>query len=580
MDRVDGPHLAQVLLAGMLLVHVGCLLVPDEGNCAEENGTIVLTAEEIRQLKANKMADLLNHVPGVSAGDTSVSIYGSSKVRVLVDGRPINDPTSSYGAVNWSMVNPDQVERIEILRGKGGVRYGQDAGGGVILITTRSIQSVHAAVKTYGGNQGTGFARTNVQARSGRWGAAAGGEVETTQGYTVNDDSRRQRAGLKLSYTADADRGLDLGADFVHVQQGLTGLPDYPTPFSRKENETAVLSAQARAFGYTSATFFNAGEQHNTDSSRNLDQRLRVHELGEDLTGLRNTGDFGEMTYGAGYRLNWASGTTFTDQSEEVYSLFASETLHLPQSPWSLTGGLRANVNTAFDDVLNPEVKLVYQQPRWSLTGAYSGSNNIPSFYQRYNQTSSTRPNPDLGMETANNYSLALTLQPLHSLSVRTSLFYNRLNDRITYVYDDDGVGQYQNFGEVTYRGGDVAANWQPIRPVNLKASYTSMRAIDEETGLFVPCKAQHTATLTCSWQLSERLSAVLSGKYVSKVFINQANTKTVPEYMLADLRAEYRLGRYALFTEITNLTDTHYFYADGLLGPPLTWIAGVSWKI
>lgn len=574
MERIIRPW------ACALLTCLVCLLAPGAGSGQEEDGAIILTAEEIKALKANKMADLLNHVPGVSAGDTSVSIHGSSKVRVLVDGRPINDPTSSYGAINWSMVDPDQVERIEILRGKGGVRYGQDAGGGVILVTTRAISAVSGSIKTYGGNQDTGYAGANVQARRGQWGAEAGGEVETTQGYTINDDSLRHRAGLKLAYNADEERGINLGADFVHDERGLTGLPDYPTPQSRKENETAIFSAQARAYGYTSATFFNSGEQHNTDISRALDQRLRVNELGEDLSTSITTGGLGELAYGAGYRLAQASGTTFDDQSEEVFSLFASQTLHQGQSPWSLTGGLRANANTAFDDVLNPELKLLYQQPCWSLTGSYSGSNNIPSFYQRYNHTSSTRPNPDLGMETADNYSLALALTPIEQLTLRTSVFYNLLSDRITYVTADDGIGQYENFGEVSYRGGDVAINWKPIKSLNLKTGYTYMRAIDEETGLFVPAKAEHTATFDCTWQVSERLTTVLSSKYVSEVYRNRTNTRTVPDYMLANLRAEYRLGQYALFTEIKNLADTTYYYADGLLGPPLTWMAGVSWRM
>ena len=292
------------------------------------------------------------------------------------------------------------------------------------------------------------------------------------------------------------------------------------------------------------------------------------------------TGDLGTLTYGGGYRLALASGSTFADQSEEVFSLFVSEQLHQETSPWSVTLGLRANCNTAFDDVLNPELKLVYQKPAWSLSGSYSHSNNIPSFYQRYNHSSSTLPNPDLGMETADNYALALSLTPLESLNIRTSVFYNQLSDRITYVTGDGGVGQYENFGEVTYRGGDLAVNWKPTDDLNIKAGYTYMRAIDEETGLFVPAKAEHTATMDCSLQLSERLTTVISGKYVSEIYRNRANTKTVPDYVLANIRAEYRLGRYALFTEITNLADTTYSYADGLLGPPLTWMAGVSLRL
>jgi len=564
-----------------VLVCVTCLLVPlNQGLCFEKNGAIVLTAEDIKPLKANKMADLLNHVPGVSASETSVNIHGSSKVRVLVDGRPINDPTSSHGSVNWNVVDPDQVERIEIYRGKGGVRYGQDAGGGVILVTTSKIQKVRAAIKTYGGNNGTAFASTSVQARSGHWGAELGGEAETTQGYKVNNDKKRQRGSLKLNYTLDEERSLNLGVDFVHVEKGLSGLPAYPTPYSRKENSNTVLSAQAKAYSLLSSTFFNTGEQHSEDVSRLLDKRLRVNELGQDLSSSLDTGDWGSLSYGVGYRFSQASGTTFDDQSEEVFSLFFSETLHQESSPWTLSLGLRANANTAFDDVLNPELKLSYQQPRWSLSASYSGSNNIPSFYQRYNHTSSTLPNPNLGMETAQNYSLALAVEVIQGLSLRSSLFYNQLSDRITYVTGNGGVGQYENFGEVTYRGGDLALNWQPVDGFNLKFGYTYLRAIDEESGLHLPAKAEHTGTVDCSWRVTDRLTTVFSGKYVSEIFRNRANTRTVPEYWLANMRAEYQVGQYALFTEIKNLADTSYYYADGLLAPGLSWIAGVSWKM
>ena len=102
---------------------------------------VIVTAEEIETLQAHTMADILNNVPGLSAGSSSVSIHGNYKVRVYVDGRPLNDPTSSHGGIKWDLVSPSDIEKIEILRGKGGVRYGRDASGGVILITTKDGSS-------------------------------------------------------------------------------------------------------------------------------------------------------------------------------------------------------------------------------------------------------------------------------------------------------------------------------------------------------------------------------------------------------------------------------------------------------
>jgi outer membrane receptor protein involved in Fe transport len=141
------------------------------------------------------------------------------------------------------------------------------------------------------------------------------------------------------------------------------------------------------------------------------------------------------------------------------------------------------------------------------------------------------------------------------------------------------GMGQYQNFGEVSFKGCDLALTWQALRDLTLKASYTYLKATDEETGLMIPAKAEHQAILDCYWQVTDRLMTVVSGKYVSEVYRNKANTRTVPDYILANLRAEYSLENYSFFAEIKNLADTIYYYSDGLLAPPLTWMAGLSWK-
>jgi len=69
---------------------------------ARDPGKIVITEEDIKKMKVHSMVDLLNQIPGVSATETSVSFRGSSvkSILVLLDGRAINNPASSYRAVN------------------------------------------------------------------------------------------------------------------------------------------------------------------------------------------------------------------------------------------------------------------------------------------------------------------------------------------------------------------------------------------------------------------------------------------------------------------------------------------------
>ncbi|MBU0991454.1 MAG: TonB-dependent receptor [Proteobacteria bacterium] len=564
----------------LLLAMVCCDgFIPITAAGSEKNENIVITADEIRAMNAHKMADVLNHVPGITAGDSSVGIHGSYKVKVFVDGRPINDPTSGYGGINWELVAPADVERIEILRGKGGMRYGQDASGGVILITTKKVRKLTGNIKVYGGNHQTGYGSAGVQVTSGGWSMGANGSYETTDGYKINNDKEHYQMGAKLGYTFDDRKRVFFLADFIEDERGSSGLPDYPTPFYRKSAQNTNLALNADFNNITSATFYNQGSNHNTDSSRELDQKLRITEWGEDVAATR-ANHWGELNIGCGYQAGLATGTTFDDQSENTVSAFAAQSFKWPSKPLTFNFGLRANFNSAFDDAVNPEIKVAYNKDLWRVTAVFSRSNNTPSFHQRFSRSSSTLPNPDLTMETADNYTIAFFLEPYDSLTFSMSVFHNRLSDRITYVTGDDGMGRYQNFGLVTYSGADLAASWQIHETVKLKSGYTYLKAKDEDTGLWLPAKAKHSVTLDLYWKPCQPISMVLANKYVSKAYLNKNNTKTVPEYSLTDFRAEYVLKRFSLFGEIENVFDKTYYYCDGLLAPPMTWIIGVSWRI
>ncbi len=555
-------------------------LAADRAEDGGADGRIVITAGQIEAMQAHKMADILNHVPGVVAGDTFVSIHGSYKVKAFVDGRPINDPTSSHGGIKWDLVSPEEVERIEILRGKGSLVYGQDASGGVILVTTKKGRRLRGNLKAYGGNLDTFRTNLNLQASAGIWGLGASGGFETTQGFRTNNDKQRWHAGLKASCRLGRGRTLSASADYLEDRRGLAGLPAHPTPYSRKHTRMASYSFQATGRTLSSKAFCNDGRNHNTDSSRNLDKVLHVVELGEDLTAGLNLSGPGQLACGAGLRWARASGTSFDDKQEHTVSVFAARNLEWTPARLDFNFGLRANFNSDFDDALNPELKVTFKGRGWRLAAAYSRSNNTPSFYQRYNETSSTVPNPDLDMETADNYSLTLSGRPAENFSGRIGLFHNRLSDRITYITDDNGIGRYQNFGLVTYTGGDLSCDWKVLPGLSLKPSYTYLEAIDRQTGLRLPGKARHTARVHCYWQPADSLSVVLTVKYVSRIYRNKSNTRTVPDYTVADLRAEYAFKKVSLFAQVKNLFDRDYFYADGLPAPPLTWLVGINCKI
>jgi len=573
----NNPARFSFLLAWFLVVGI---CVPAFAGTLENGDTVVLDKETIRAMQALKMSDILNNVPGVQAGDSSVSIHGSYKVKVFVDGRPINDPTSSYGGVNWDIISPEDVVRIEILKGKGGLTYGRDAGGGVVLITTKKDRLLSGYVKSYGGSHDTRNCSAALNTTAGGFSIGVNGGYETTDGYKINNDRERYQAGLKLSYDLEAKKKIAFSADFLEDERGLSGYPDYPTPFSRKQSRNSAYSLTADFHPVKSRTYYNVGRRDNTDISRGVDNSLEVAKFGEDISTTIHTTDRGDLRCGAALTRDRASGTTFEDQNEHAVSLFASQSVSFPDHNISFTAGLRGNYHSAFDNTLNPEIKLIYKKETWQVSAAYSRADNTPSFYQRYNESSSTRPNPDLVMETADNLSLEFSATPMDCLSLTISGFYNRLTDRITYVSGNDGIGRYQNFGEVLYQGGDLAFTWQVMENLKFKTSYTYMEVTDEKTGFWLPCKPRHTGRLNAYWQPAPSLSVVFDAKSTSSVYRDKKNTRKIPGYSIADLRAEYRFSCFNLFFEIENMFDKTYYYVDGLLAPPRTWVAGINWRI
>jgi iron complex outermembrane receptor protein len=86
-----------------------------------------------------RMGDILTQlVPGLSAGTQSMSNYGQSfrgrSVVVLIDGVP--QSTSRNGMRDFLTIDPEMVERVEVLRGATSL-YGEGATGGVINVITR-----------------------------------------------------------------------------------------------------------------------------------------------------------------------------------------------------------------------------------------------------------------------------------------------------------------------------------------------------------------------------------------------------------------------------------------------------------
>src|ERR1700737_459101 len=102
----------------------------------------IISREEIEARQSVAVTDALLFEPGIAIGRTgaeggSASVFlnggNSNFTKVLIDGAPINPPG---GAVDFSSLTLDNIDKVEIVRGAESAIYGTDAVSGVIQLFT------------------------------------------------------------------------------------------------------------------------------------------------------------------------------------------------------------------------------------------------------------------------------------------------------------------------------------------------------------------------------------------------------------------------------------------------------------
>jgi outer membrane receptor protein involved in Fe transport len=159
--------------------------------------------------------DLLERAPGVRVrrygglgARSTASIRGAKPEQVLVVVDGVRIASTERGAFDFSTLPLREVERVEILRGGGAARFGSDALGGVISITTRRPEGPDpsADVSLSGGTHDT---------LGGDLALAAGGErLRALASYT------RLQSENDFEFEYGGEPHTRINADFVD-QGGL-----------------------------------------------------------------------------------------------------------------------------------------------------------------------------------------------------------------------------------------------------------------------------------------------------------------------------------------------------------------------
>ena len=575
--------------------------------------TKVLTEQDIKKVDATNIGELLqSELPGIEFSysmnqqlSLNMQGFGGNAVLFLVDGE--RQAGETLDNIDYSRLNLDNVERVEIIKGAASTLYGSSALGGVVNIITKmptepwtvNLNAKFAAHNSqrYGGS--TGFSNgkfsslTNVQhTTDGGYNMKNDGDFKSVLGsrtwnfkerirYIFNDKlSLIGRAGYFFRERDSNDRYRDYS----------TGIKGNYAIDNQNEVELSYSFDQ-----YDKSDYFPTLNKDIRDYSnvQNIVRGMFHHSFDENNS----------LIVGGDYMRDYLKSYQFEDNgSKHQYIADAFAQLDLnPLDKFNLITGLRYDY---FSDnsVKNftTSIATMYKVGNCSLRGSYAGGFRAPSLKEMYMTFDMASVfmiygNPDLKPETSQNLILSTEYtNKYYNLSV--SGFYNLVDNRITTAWDQELKGQvYTNIKELTIAGVDINASAKFPCGVGARLSYIYTHEDIERGQPQVSTTRPHTATARLEYGKDfgkYNFNVMLSGRYLSKVSTEQYTSITsyeetekvsYPAYSIWKLSLLQNIGKGVdLTVAVDNIFNyvPSYNYDNSPVTTGATFSAGISINI
>ncbi|ABK98874.1 TonB-dependent receptor, plug [Pelobacter propionicus DSM 2379] len=197
----------------------------------------VVGVKTIEKGRSTTIPDVLENEAGIDisrkalVGDTgdTLKIRGLSGNRIMlnIDGRSVNAAGVQGGYfVDWSTIPLDNIEKVEVIYGGGSVKYGNNAGGGVINVITKK-PTEKPTVSMYG-NFGAGDHISDMQNyrvthtyKVGPIGYSIAGSYQHADEYLWNNDYEAKNIAAKLYVDMPFRGEMTLGMQYTDVDRGF-----------------------------------------------------------------------------------------------------------------------------------------------------------------------------------------------------------------------------------------------------------------------------------------------------------------------------------------------------------------------
>jgi len=570
----------------------------------------VMTADRIEAIPARYLPQVLRLLPGVDVlqitrTEFTVGIRGFANqgnfrprdVLVLVDGRTIYDDFS--GNIEWEILDifPQDVAKIEVIRGGGSAIHGANASRGVINIITKPPQAVSRFEATTTVATRNGFRqRVATSAASGPFAWTLSGGFDQADlwdrfdGRSLSDD-RGERTWrvhtigerqLDTMATLRLDAGLNHGRILQHNTSGSLVDNRQTTSHVQLEYEHPSLSVRS---------FWNARDvdkfsvrtgslsSEKTENLYDLEAVYRIRELGRhslsvgsdarytSVKSLDLLGEIGQFTAGV-----------FADEQFN-----ATDRLLV-----RIAGRLDYHQETHYQ--FSPRAGVTYQlHSEHFIKGSVSLGYRTPTLSNNFFNFPLSPPptrivgNPDLKPEESMWYEVGYLWQSVRGFTAGLDTYYVTSKNLIESSFVPPLVSFSNASEKITGGGGELWGEYRVRPSVHLIANYAHarFRQGSQEIDLTSPHKINAGVLFTAP----TRVTGALTGHFVARTTSPFAipgsgiGGEPVESYVVLNAFVAYRLSE-TVSVRIDAFNLTNNIHHEFSLGEEIPFEANASLQI
>lgn len=480
--------------------------------------TRVINARELARLDATNVQDLLQQeLPGVEFSyamnqqtHLNFSGFGGQGVLFLVDGERLAGETMDD--VDFTRLNMDNVERIEIVKGAASALYGSNATGGVINIITKRNRQPWTL------NVNARYAKHNEQRYGASWGLNSkhwnnmlSAHFNRMDNYDVHSAANPV---TRIISTVYGDKTVNLKEQLTWSPVSnfsLTGRAGY---FFRETVRSADQPERYRDFSGGLRMNWQISDADDLQASYAFDQYdksdyQRITRLDiRDYSNVQNSfrllynhtfGGGDVLTVGSDLLHDYLYNTNLEGETrkQDSWDLFAQYDWRL-NDRWELVGALRYDYfSDGKDSHLTPKLNVCYKPLRnLAIRAGYGMGFRAPTLKEKYYNFDMSgiwivEGNEHLKSEVSHNFNLSAEYTKGH-YNYTASIYYNKVKNKLStaapyFKTAEDKLPYlpYSNLDDYSVCGGEVGAQakWNNGLGARITYAYTKEQLAKDKDG-------------------------------------------------------------------------------------------------